>query len=129
LYFRIVVKTNNSCIRVFADIDQINACKKRLKQVEDSIQKLSKPLSLAGNDVRLKILFLLFEQQKLCVCDLSDILNMTIPAISQHLKKLREGGIVQLEKVAQTIFYSLAPQYHHLFNSYFKLIAKNKILV
>jgi DNA-binding transcriptional ArsR family regulator len=32
---------------------------------------------------------------------------MTVPAISQHLKKLREGGLVTSEKVGQTVFYSL----------------------
>lgn len=68
---------------------------------------VAKALSLSGNEIRLKILFLLHKESKLCPCDMSDILDMTVPAISQHLKKLREGGLVVSEKVGQTIFYSL----------------------
>ncbi|WP_425291189.1 ArsR family transcriptional regulator [Spirosoma linguale] len=45
-------------------------------------------LNLAGNENRLKLIYLLKEEADLCVCDLSDILGMTIPAASQHLRKL-----------------------------------------
>ena len=65
-------------------------------------------LALAGNEVRLKMLFLLLDQQ-LCVCDLADVLQMNVSAISQHLRKLRDGGVIQARKVGQTVFYSLTP--------------------
>lgn len=120
--------SNDTCIRVFADIDQINNCKEKLEQASPSIDLLSKALSLAGNDTRLKILYLLWDQQKLCVCDLSDILGMSIPGVSQHLRKLKDGSIVTNEKVAQTIFYSLSPEYTTLFEGFFKKIKKNQIL-
>jgi DNA-binding transcriptional ArsR family regulator len=96
-----------SCIRVFADVEQIKQCKNEIAKVEHSISTVSRTLSLAGNEVRLKILYLLNKETKLCPCDLSDILGMTVPAVSQHLKKLREGGLVVSEKIGQTVFYSL----------------------
>ena len=68
----------HTCIRVYADERQINNCKKELERVEDSVQLLSRALSLAGNEVRLKILYLIDIERKICVCDLSDILNMKI---------------------------------------------------
>jgi len=43
----------------------------------------------------------------MCVCDLSDVLDISIPAVSQQLKKLSEGGLVRKKRVAQTIFYFL----------------------
>lgn len=96
-----------SCIRVFADVEQIEQCKNQIAKAEHSIATVARALSLSGNEVRLKILYLLSKETKLCPCDLSDILEMTVPAISQHLKKLREGGLIASEKVGQTVFYSL----------------------
>jgi DNA-binding transcriptional ArsR family regulator len=70
--------------------------------------KLSRTLALSGNEVRLKILYLLSEEGELCPCDLSDILGMSIPAISQHLRKMKDGNILISKRTGQTIFYSLA---------------------
>jgi len=88
---------NNSCIRVEADLKQITDCKNTLLELNDSFDLLSNALNLAGNKVRLQILFLLSQEQELCVCDLSDMLNMKISAISQHLRKLKDRNIVYTE--------------------------------
>ncbi|QNP54450.1 mercuric transport protein MerTP (plasmid) [Hymenobacter qilianensis] len=34
---------------------------------------------------------------------------MNVSAISQHLRKLKDGGVIQARKVGQTVFYSLTP--------------------
>ena len=81
---------NNSCIRQQADIEQINRCKDTVSALNESFDYLANGLSLVGNSVRLKILYLLFEEKRLCVCDLSDILGMNISAISQHLRKMKD---------------------------------------
>lgn len=46
-------------------------------------------------------------KKELCPCDLSEILGMTILTISQHLRKLWDGDIVNTRKDGQTIYYSL----------------------
>ncbi len=79
-------------------------------------------MTLAGNDVRLKILLLLQSEQRLCVCDLAEILNMTVPAISQHLKKLREGGFTLTQQQGVTVYNTLAPKAHPFLNAFFNLI-------
>lgn len=98
---------DNTCVRLLADLVQIQTCKKCLAEAEKSFASLAQVLNLAGNEVRLKILYLLDREGELCPCDLSDILNMSIPAVSQHLRKLKDAGIVQIRKSGQTIFYSL----------------------
>jgi DNA-binding transcriptional ArsR family regulator len=117
-----------TCIRVFADINQINACKEKISHVEEPAEHLANSLNLAGNGVRLKILFLLQEEGQLCVCDLSDILGMNISAISQHLRKLKDGKIITSKKTGQTIFYSMSTEYASIFKPIFRLITDNKIL-
>ena len=95
------------CIRVLADVNQIKQCKEDLSKVETQTRSISKVLGLAGNEVRLKMLYLIYQEGELCPCDLSDILNMSVPAVSQHLRKLKDGGMVKDKKVGQTVFYSV----------------------
>ena len=116
------------CVRVFADLNQLKQCKQKIEVVEESLNVVSETINLAGNTVRLKILFLLQEEGQLCPCDLSDILKMNVSAISQHLRKLKDRGIVGSKKTGQTIFYSINPDYAEVFKPLFKLIYKNKVL-
>lgn len=103
--------TATPCVRVFADTAHIQRCQQQLSGTEPALSSLAAVLSLAGNEVRLKILFLLQEQQQLCVCDLADVLNMNVSAISQHLRKLKDGGVLRAHKVGQTVFYALNARY------------------
>ncbi|MFT4523185.1 MAG: DNA-binding transcriptional ArsR family regulator [Bacteroidia bacterium] len=119
---------NNSCIRQQADIEQINRCKDTVSELNASFDYLANGLSLVGNSVRLKILYLLFEEKRLCVCDLSDVLGMNISAISQHLRKMKDRNLLVTERDAQTIFYSLTAEYEKLLNPFFLILDKNKIL-
>jgi len=111
-----------NCIRVFADEAQIKECRAKLKVVSPPLVSLAKVLDLASNEVRLKILYLLEEEGELCPCDISDILNMSIPAISQHLRKLKDGNIIQSRRDAQTIYYSLTSDHMNVLKPFFKYI-------
>lgn len=98
---------NNTCIRLFADQEQIKNCKSKLKTAHKPFASLSTILALAGNEVRLKIIYLLEEEKELCPCDLSDILGMSIPAVSQHLRKLKDGHIVETGKTGKQFIIPL----------------------
>ena len=115
-----------SCIRVYADVKQINRCRQDIKNVDEAVGILAKALKLAGNELRLKMLILLDQESKICPCDLSDILGMTVPAISQHLKKLKDARLVDSNKVGQTIFYSISKSNNPFLNPIFKLLEPEK---
>ncbi len=112
----------NTCIRLYADPVQIKNCREKVENTENAFSEMSAVLSLAGNEVRLKILYLLEEEKELCPCDLSDILGMSIPAISQHLRKMKDGGIIGARKEGQTIYYSLKPEHLKMLRSLFKYV-------
>lgn len=116
------MENNQLCSRIFANKVQIDNCKETLQTNEKAFSQLGNLLALAGNEVRLKILFLLEEENELCPCDLSDILEMSIPAISQHLRKLKDGNIIEARRSGQTIFYSLKPEQLSLLRPFFKHI-------
>ncbi len=115
------------CIRVFADQAQISECKNKLKANALSFSQLSKVLELAGNEVRLKILYLLEEETELCPCDISDILGMSIPAVSQHLRKLKDGNIIESRREGQTIYYSLKEEHLKVLKPFFKYINQQNL--
>jgi DNA-binding transcriptional ArsR family regulator len=119
---------NNSCIRQQADIEQINRCKNTVSDLDESFNYLANGLSLVGNSVRLKIVYLLFDEKRLCVCDISDILGMNISAISQHLRKMKDRNLLETDREAQTIFYSLTTEYEKLLKPFFEILDKNKII-
>ena len=96
-----------TCIRALADHRQINRCKRQISESESDLTMLASAVGLIGNDTRLKILYLLQSEKKLCVCDLSDILSMTVPAISQQLRKLKDGRIISSQREGTVIYYSL----------------------
>lgn len=112
----------NTCIRVYADQTQINDCRKMVKENSYSFTQLGKVLELSGNEVRLKILYLLDEENELCPCDLADILGMSIPAISQHLRKMKDGNVIESRRSGQTIFYSLKKEHLSIMKPFFKYI-------
>ena len=112
----------NTCIRIYADQEQINNCKGKLKTAQKSFASLSNILALAGNEARLKIVYLLEEEKELCPCDLADILGMSIPAVSQHLRKLKDGNVVATKKEGQTIYYSLTQENLKILKPFFKHI-------
>lgn len=59
-----------------------------------------------GDEKRFHILNLL-QEGNLCVGALARILNITKPAVSQHLKLLREAGLVKGEKVGYWTHYQV----------------------
>ena len=117
----------DTCIRLQADIKQIKSCREKLKVNSKSFLQLGQVLALTGNEVRLKILFLFEEESELCPCDLSDILGMSIPAISQHLRKLKDGNIIEARKEGQTIFYSLRSEHLKILRPFFKIINQQNL--
>jgi DNA-binding transcriptional ArsR family regulator len=121
------IMESNKCIRLYADPVQINECKKKLKANTIFFSQLSKVLELAGNEVRLKILFLLEEESRLCPCDISDILGMSIPAVSQHLRKLKDGNVIEARREGQTIYYSLKEEHLKILKPFFKYLNQRNL--
>ncbi|GFZ76257.1 hypothetical protein GCM10011531_01510 [Aquaticitalea lipolytica] len=116
------MKLEITCTRAEANHKQLLNCMEKLHKMEGSFQKLTKLLSIAGNDVRLKILYLLEEEGELCPCDLADILKMSVPAVSQHIRKIKDAGIITSRRDGQTLYYSLNSDETEIFNSIFKSI-------
>lgn len=62
-------------------------------------------LKVMANEYRLLLLCHLAESGELSVGQLQDRVDLSQSALSQHLAKLREEGLVATRKEAQTVFY------------------------
>jgi len=71
------------------------------------IDEAAELMKLAGNSTRLKLLYLLESLKEVSVSDLSELLGVSVSAVSQHLAKLRARGLVSSRRDAQTIYYRL----------------------
>ncbi|MGR6118321.1 ArsR/SmtB family transcription factor [Aeribacillus composti] len=73
------------------------------------IEKAAHVLKLLGDKTRLTIMAIL-KQRECCVCELLEVFDMSQPAISQHLRKLKDAGLVKEDRRGQWIYYSLNPE-------------------
>jgi ArsR family transcriptional regulator, arsenate/arsenite/antimonite-responsive transcriptional repressor len=60
-----------------------------------------------ADEARLKMLWLLFNHQELCVCDLMAALEITQSKASRHLATLRHAGLVTDRKDGLWTYYAL----------------------
>jgi ArsR family transcriptional regulator len=62
-----------------------------------------------GHPVRLGIALRLAQEPDTCACDFADVFGVSQPTVSQHLKVLRDAGLVRTRRQGTQICYSLEP--------------------
>ncbi len=78
--------------------------------VTEELFDLAELFKIFGDSTRIKILYVLFEAE-MCVCDIAQILNMTVSAISHQLRILKQARLVKFRKEGKSVFYSLADEH------------------
>ena len=68
---------------------------------------LSEVFKLLADPSRLQIFWILCHREQ-CVVDLADKLDISSPAISHHLKLLKDGGIVVSRREGKEVYYTAA---------------------
>lgn len=83
---------------------------KQHMQDEEVLLNIADFYKALSDSTRIKIIDLL-DNQELCVCDISYILNMTKSAVSHQLKYLREMKLIKCRKEGKVVWYSLADEH------------------
>lgn len=94
------------CENIEAHEEIIEKVKEQLPD-EELLYDLAELFKVFGDSTRIKILYLLFESE-MCVCDIAQLLNMTISAISHQLRVLKQSQLVRFRREGKTVYYSLA---------------------
>ena len=76
--------------------------------LEQQAAEVSRLLSLLGNGKRLLILCYLMMRKEMNVGELVEAVDLSQSALSQHLTKLREDGLVTFRRDSQHVYYRIA---------------------
>ena len=96
--------------------EKVNKVKKIMKS-EETIFRLADTFSALSDPTRAKIIFALLSEE-LCVCDLANLLGLSLSAISYQLRILRNLRIVRYRKEGKMVYYSLADR--HIENLFYQ---------
>jgi ArsR family transcriptional regulator len=70
------------------------------------LERTANVLKLLGDKTRLTIVAIL-KQRECCVCEFLEVFDTSQPSISQHLRKLKDTGLIKEDRRGQWIYYSL----------------------
>lgn len=76
--------------------------------LQENAAEAARLLRLLANERRLLLLCHLAGAGEMTVSALAATVGLSQPALSQHLAKLREDGLVATRKASQAVFYRLA---------------------
>jgi ArsR family transcriptional regulator, virulence genes transcriptional regulator len=79
-----------------------------MAELERKAAEASALLKLLANENRLLILCRLALKGEMSVNDIADAVGLSQSALSQHLAKMRDEGLVATRREAQTVFYRIA---------------------
>ncbi len=80
---------------------------------DDDLLAMADLFKAMNDPTRLKIINALMHHE-MCVCDLTALLNLTQPAVSHHLKALRQARLVRFRRAGKAAYYSLADDHVQL---------------
>ena len=97
---------NDVCASFDPDRNRVALLRERLIEVAG----LSELFQALADETRTKILYLLAAEE-LCVCDLAAILDLSLPAVSHHLRLLKTMRLVKYRREGKNVYYSLADEH------------------
>jgi len=98
-------KLDDLCEAHFIDVDKARAVRGLMKP-DPVINSLSETFKILGDPTRVKILMAL-SYRELCVCDIANLIGLTVSAISHQLRLLRNLRLVKHRKEGRIVYYSL----------------------
>lgn len=104
------MSNKDTCNVVCINEKTVNRLKAQLPTADD-IEDSAGIFSMLGDATRIKIVFSLSKLKELCVCDIANILGLTISAASHQLRKLRDNDVVKFRNDGKMVYYSLADGY------------------
>jgi DNA-binding transcriptional ArsR family regulator len=93
-----------------AQTQRLTADETALGELEKKAAEAAGLLKLLANENRLLILCRLALKGEMAVNDIAAAVGLSQSALSQHLAKMREEGLVATRREAQTVFYRMADE-------------------
>jgi len=78
---------------------------------DDELEEARVIFAALSDKTRLKVLHALGSGEELCVCDVANVLDMSVSAASHHLRKLRDLRILKHRNDGKMAYYSLRDRF------------------
>ena len=95
-----------------------------------TFMRIAATFNLISDPTRVKILWLLCHTEE-CVANIAALVEMSSPAVSHHLRVLKQAGLLAHRKSGKEVYYTLADtdearQIHHIVDIIFNLNCKER---
>jgi ArsR family transcriptional regulator len=80
------------------------------KKYDKSLKEISRVFAKLSHPIRLELVLKLMEN-KCCVKEIGEIFDIPQPSVSQHLKQLREAGIVVDQRKGNNVNYCIEDEW------------------
>ncbi|MCH8904893.1 MAG: winged helix-turn-helix transcriptional regulator [Bacteroidetes bacterium] len=117
---------NSSDINGLLKKEAVQEYTSEFEELNNPMEELTDIFCLSGSMTRFKILYILMKEEKVCVNSFCEIFDISSPAISQHLRKLKDFGLIKSRKSGQYVIYSINEKYLHILSEVFKLYENTK---
>ncbi len=78
---------------------------------EDEAERLASVAKALGDPIRVRLVDVLSHHAgKICVCELVPLFDVSQPTLSHHLRRLRDAGIVGVERRGLFAYYYVNPE-------------------
>jgi ArsR family transcriptional regulator, lead/cadmium/zinc/bismuth-responsive transcriptional repressor len=91
--------------------EDIDKARKAMLDIH-TIDDLSGLFKIFGDSTRIRILWILDAVGEMCVCGMSETLDMSISAVSHQLRILKDADLIKGRRDGKNIYYSLCD--HHV---------------
>lgn len=78
-----------------------------------------------ADESRLRILFLILENNEMCITDLEKILDFTQAKTSRHLIYLKNSGILSFKRYNHWVFYKIKDEVEDIIGQIFEFLKKD----
>ncbi|SEH10247.1 transcriptional regulator, ArsR family [Thermoleophilum album] len=94
------------CDVICLDLDTAERLRRQLPPLATRRRAAARAGALA-DPTRVAIAWALAEGRELCVCDLAWVLERSQSAVSHHLRRMRDAGLVDYRRRGRTVMYAL----------------------
>lgn len=99
------MRETDTCQEYCVDGEAVLEARQKIPQ-QETLVLLSRMFQALAEPNRLKIL-LSIKDRELCVCELGEVLEMSAPAVSHHLRRLKDLGLVRTRRAGKLVYYAL----------------------
>lgn len=97
------------CEVYYVDADRVGSVREAMLP-DNLLEQVADTFKILAHPTRLKILRALATEE-LCVCDLAQVLGLSVSAVSHQLRSMREMKLVRFRSEGKLVYYSLRDRF------------------